>query len=142
MTLVILLIFVAIVLESSIISAPLTLSALIAFSFIYKKEWLLIIAAVSGFVLDILMFRNLQVSSFLFLSLVFLVLLYEKKLEASSQVILIVSFIASILYTLLINGEVSLLSSLSGSVLAVLIFILFTKSKSVKTQNKSLRFEI
>lgn len=142
MILVILLAFISIVLESSIISIPLTAVVLTTFSFFYKKESFLIFSLFAGIILDTLALRTIGISSLFFLSLSFLIYLYEKKIESTTAVIFIVNFISSLLYTLLIKGNISFYAPLVASLLAVLLFSVFNKLKEIPFKEKKLSFEI
>lgn len=142
MILVILLALISIVLESSIISIPLTAVVLTTFSFSYKKESLLIFSLLAGILLDTLALRTIGISSLFFLSLIFIIYLYEKKIESTTAVIFIVNFISSMLYIFLIKGNISFFTPFIASLLAVLLFSVFNKLKDIPLKEKKLSFEI
>ncbi|OGH11059.1 MAG: hypothetical protein A3B38_02640 [Candidatus Levybacteria bacterium RIFCSPLOWO2_01_FULL_36_13] len=142
MIFVILLTLFAVVLESSVISLPLALSILVTFSFIYKKEWLLALSLIIGVVLDALALRTIGASSLFFLVAIFVIFLYEKKIEASIQVVFLSNFVLVFLYTFLIKGNFSVAASFLASSFGIILFIIFNKLKTVSVKEHKLRFEI
>jgi rod shape-determining protein MreD len=98
-------IFIAILLEASIITVPLVLLIILFASVVNPKNEMFTIAFFSGLILDIFGFGTIGFSSLYFTLMVLIIFLYRKKYEIESiNFIAIFSFIASFIY-LLIQGS-------------------------------------
>jgi cell shape-determining protein MreD len=136
-----LIILLSVILEGSITSIPLTLASLILFSFFLKKESSFILAFSSGIILDILAFQTLGISSAFFLLSLFIVYLYQNKIEQNNLFVFIASFISGVLYLFIVKGNFSIFAPLVSSLLA---FILFSAPniRKVKIKEQKLKFQI
>lgn len=134
-------ILLSVIFEASVTSIPLTLAALVLFSFFLKKESAFTLAFLSGILLDLLSFQITGISSVFFLFSLFVVYLYQTKIEQSSIFLFIASFIAGVLYLFVIKGSFSIFASLVSS---LLVFILFsaTNLRKAKAREAKLRFQI
>jgi len=94
--------FFAISLQASILTIPIVLGILIAFTVVRKKLWILLIAFVLGFVCDSVLLRSPGLESLFFMLVVIFIFLYERKFEtATKEFVGIFSFIAGFIYCLL-----------------------------------------
>lgn len=104
MFVILLFIILAIFLESTVATFPLTLLILIYSSVMVRKNIMFSVAFFSGMLLDVLSFKTVGITSLYFTTVVFVVYLYEKKFELNTpHFIAGFSFISSFIY-LLLNG--------------------------------------
>lgn len=75
---------IAILLEGSVTSLPLVLSALLVLAVNLRKQDVLLAAFLAGFFLDIMLVRPVGLTSIFYLCMLLLVFLYEKKYEIKS----------------------------------------------------------
>ena len=95
----ILILILALFIESSIVTYPLVLGVLLMMVAFYKSSIVLWIAFFSGIVLDVLTFHVVGGSSLFFSGAMLLVFLYQRKFEIQSPVFVGVSvFVFSLLY--------------------------------------------
>lgn len=134
-------ILLSVIFEASVTSIPLTLAALVLFSFFLKKESSFVLAFLSGILLDILSFQTIGTSSVFFLFSTFVVYLYQTKIEQSSIFVFIASFISGILYLFIVKGNFSIFAPLISSILAFLLFSA-TNLKKAKAREPKLKFQI
>lgn len=122
------LILAALMLEGSLTSLPLVLSALIIFRAIIKSDLIYLLAFVSGIFLDIFLVRHLGQTSIIFLVIFFLTSLYEKKFEVDSLLfVTIATCLTSFFYLSIYTtpdrlAQVGVMMILSGFFYTVLSF--------------------
>lgn len=93
--------FFLIILESSVTTLPFVLLFLIFYTVFTRSESVFLAAFIAGLVLDILLLRPIGVTSIFFLTIVFLILLYEKKFEIGTiYFVMIATFASSLIYLL------------------------------------------
>ncbi|HYK08184.1 MAG TPA: rod shape-determining protein MreD [Candidatus Eisenbacteria bacterium] len=113
----------AIGLEATIFSVPLTLVSIIALCVMQRKEWVYIVAVAAGLLLDSLTFRPLGVNALFFLIAVGLIFLYQKKFETHHMLFgVLFSLVASGIYLVLFTNEPFVASMCSVAGLSSLIF--------------------
>jgi cell shape-determining protein MreD len=113
----------AIGLEATILSVPLTLVSIIALSVMQRKEWVYLVAIAAGLLLDSLLFRPLGVSALFFLIAVGLIFLYQKKFETHHMVFGIsFSVLAVVGYMLCFGNAHSITTLLITTILSCLLF--------------------
>lgn len=118
------LIFLAVLLESTVLSAPLTMAAILIFALYARSTEVFAIAFGAGILLDLMLLRTLGATAIFFLIFTVLILLYQKKYEIKSYpFVLFASFIGSYLYLHILNGSGGLVMSAAVSVLAVILFV-------------------
>jgi cell shape-determining protein MreD len=124
------LLFISLILESSLTTIPLTFIVLLCLTVVYKDNFVFFLAFVFGVFLDILSFNTIGVSSIFFISSIFLVLIYQKKFEITTYpFVLIASFIGSISFLLLLGfSDLIIIQSVVSSLLAVLLFHVLRKN--------------
>lgn len=94
-----LLLFLLIIIESSITTMPWVLMFLIFFAVFVRSEVVFVMAFMSGVFIDILTLRPIGITSIFFLVILFLILLYERKFEIGTvYFVTIATFISSLLY--------------------------------------------
>lgn len=133
----------AVLLEGSITTLPLTLVCLLCLTIIKRDDKVFIAAFVAGLFLDIFALRQLGGTSIFFLLFVFLLLLYQRKYEIySTPFVLVASFIGSALFLFTFGyGNVlgqAVLSTLIGSVLFLIIRLLgsdLAQKQEAKSKN-------
>lgn len=141
--LLLILLFVAVLIEGSLTTLPLTLVCLLCLTIIKRDDKVFITAFVAGLFLDIFALREVGGSSIFFLLFVFLILLYQRKYEIySTQFVLVASFIGSALFLFIFGyGNVlgqAVLSTLIGSVLFLIIRLLgsdLAQKQEAKSKN-------
>lgn len=129
MKLIILAFLVAILLESTIITLPLTLLIIIFSAITIRKNEVFFLAFLAGLLLDVLTFRNIGWSSLFFTMAVFTVFLYQKKFEIDSlSFVLVISLIGSFGYLLTAGISFPLIQSLISAFIFSSSFLIFKKS--------------
>lgn len=92
--------FLALILESTIIKAPLVLALIVAISSLEKVEAVFFVAFLAGLMLDIISFSSPGLRSLFFVSLVFMIYFYERKFEINNLFfVLFASIVGSSIYT-------------------------------------------
>lgn len=123
-----------ILLESSILTIPVVLLFLLFYAVFARSETVFLIAFVSGIFLDMLLLRPLGLTSVFFLSVVFLVLLYERKFEIGTvYFVTILSFLSSLFYFLLFPSAYIFPQVVICVILSFAIFLLSKRFIAPKT---------
>jgi cell shape-determining protein MreD len=118
---------IAVLMESTFITIPLCLILLINFLVIDRKSWVFPAAFFSGMMLDILLLRYLGSTSLFFVTLLFIINLYEKKFETSNiYFVLSASFVGSFFYLIIFGIRLSLPQSIVAAFLGAVIFYIMT----------------
>ena len=122
-----LLLFIAILLESTISTLPLVFIVLLCGAVVYKETEILIAAVIAGVVLDMLLFRIAGVTSIFFLVALLLAFLYEKKFEIKSlPFITVFSFVGSMIYCLIFVRNMIFLQAVISCVLVICLFMVLS----------------
>ncbi len=124
------LLLLAIILEGTFVALPLVLSVLVVLQIIYKSGWVLFLAFVSGFLLDIMLFRELGQTSLYLLFFLTLLILYERRFEVQTFFFLFVAILVGTVSYLVIFGSSAFFWQLGSSVIfAFLLFPFFVRSR-------------
>jgi len=124
--------FLFFLLELIFTTVPLVFIFLINSIIFFKKEWVFVLAFFLGILMDFFQMRQLGATAIFFISVLYLITLYERKFESTSMYfILITSFFASLLY-LLIFYSFSILESLVAMLISFGIFSAFEKFSNKK----------
>lgn len=119
--------FIALFLEGTITTIPLTLLALIILLLQKREQWIFPLACVSGIFLDIMTMRQLGMTSMFFTFFLFFILLYEKKYEIQTlPFVAAVSFFGSLLYLFLLTIHPLFLQALTSCLIASMLFFLYS----------------
>ncbi|MBI4098023.1 MAG: hypothetical protein HY426_03195 [Candidatus Levybacteria bacterium] len=120
---------VSIILESTLITLPLSLLIIIFSSIVLRKNEVFILAFFAGLFLDILGLRDIGLSSAFFVAIVFIVFLYQKKFEIKSLTFIAVSaFIASLGYLMIQGTSYALLQTVIATLIISASFLIFQKT--------------
>ncbi len=134
-----LILFLSIIAEGTITTLPLVLSSFLILMVFLRKNILFWIALIVGLILDLMLVRDLGLTSVIFLFFLIIISLYENKFETStSAFILISSFLGSLIYLLFFGIQNAFIQSIFCSFLTLLIFKLLLISE-IKT--KKYKFE-
>ena len=125
--LIFLLLFLTILIESTLIQLPLTLIIFCILTVVYKEEWIFPVSLVVGIILDSLMFRPIGATSLFFLLFLLVVFLYEKKFELRSVwfVIFIVG-VGSFFFLLVFGHTLLVVQTAISIVIGILLFFVFS----------------
>lgn len=125
--------FLALILETSITTIPLIFLVLLCFMVIFKEDYLFGLAFLFGLMFDALTFKTLGISSLFFVIFLFLVLIYQRKFEITSNYfILASSFLGSLCFLFFSQQtENILLESILSSIIGLIFFNLI-KSRKLK----------
>ena len=116
---------VAFFFEVVLTSVPLVFIMLLNLFIFSKKEWVFVLAFVTGIFFDILALRILGYTSMFYISALFLVSLYERKFEISTiYFVFIMSVILSAVYFVLFGGF-SIFESIFSGIVGAVIFLFF-----------------
>jgi cell shape-determining protein MreD len=126
MTILLFLLFgIALIVESSVSSLPLVALFLIIITVWCKSTHILFLAFLSGIILDILLVRNIGVTSMFFLVMIAGMVLYQKKYELRSPFFVIpFSMIASMLYVVIFPVPQPILHVIFSTILAAILFVI------------------
>jgi cell shape-determining protein MreD len=143
LTAVFILLGIAVIVEGSLTSLPLTLVMLLCVTIIKRDETVFIAAFIAGVLLDVFALRQVGGTSLFFLLFIFLLLLYQRKYEIySTPFVLVASFIGSALFLFVFGyGNVlgqAVLSTIFAGVLFTFVLLLgnaHTKKQEAKNKN-------
>ena len=120
--------FFSVLLEATLTTLPLTLIVILFLAVTVRKNEVFLIAFLEGVLLDILSFGTIGVSSLYFVSLVFVVFLYQKKFEIETLTFFaIFSFVGSLGYLFIEGTGYVILQSLFITAVTFLSFVVFKK---------------
>lgn len=122
-------------LEGSVTTVPLTLFSLIITYCFYKEDWIFVGAFFSGFVLDILLIRQVGTTSIFFLSSLVLIFFYQKKFEIASEYFVFLSLaIANLLYLFLFSQSDVFFSGISLACVGAVLFVILKRRSGVTSE--------
>lgn len=127
---------VAVILEASVTTLPLTFLILLFIVVAARKNEAFFLAFLTGFILDVLTMRMIGLSSIYFVIFVCIVFLYQKKFEIDALPFITgFSFIGSLGYLVMIGSKGFILQALLVTVISALSFLVFKilNKKLVKT---------
>ena len=128
------LLLIALFLEISVSSLPLVLLVLIVLTIIYRSYTVFILAFIFGIMLDILTLKTVGISSLFLISLIFLILVYEKKFEIKTNYFVILASVLGSFFFLLFFGYNNIISqTLVSVIIGVLIFQVINRLNMQKT---------
>lgn len=121
--LLLLLFFIAFILEAFVTTIPLVLDILLILYIINRKAWVFLAAFIIGLLLDISAVRVLGQSSIFFITLLFIATLYERKFEITSgYFVFFASFLGSLIYLLIFGFNHAFWQALANSTISLFIF--------------------
>jgi len=122
----------SVILESFVTSLPLTLCLLIFLTVVLRKVEVFALAFFAGFMLDILTFGRIGLSSAFFTLVVYLIFLYEGKFELETPgFIFLTTIVASAIYLFLTGKEILLQTIFITSISAVSFFVFSLRNKKI-----------
>jgi rod shape-determining protein MreD len=128
--LVIIFLVLALIAQVSITTFPFMLLILLCLMVVYQEDWIFLLAFIFGLLFDLVLFKPLGMSSVFYLSILFLILLYQRKFEiATGYFVAIASFLSSMIYLLVFGYNNVLLQSILASVFSIIVFKIIQKSK-------------
>lgn len=126
--LLIFLLIISLIFESSITTIPLTIAVLVVASVVLRDYVVFVLAFIFGILLDILTFKTVGLSSLFFTFLVFLILIYERKFEIyTPYFIAFASFLSSLIFLILFQRGNVIIQSLVCLAVALFLFEMFKK---------------
>lgn len=118
-----------ILLESTILTLPLTLLLVLFSAIIFRNNYIFALAFFAGLFLDIFAMRSIGWSSAIFVTLVFAVFLYQKKFEIDSlRFILILAFIGTFSYLIIFGIRQPILQAFIATLIIFISFIAYKKT--------------
>ena len=118
----------SILLESSLTTLPLTLIIILFSAVVIRKNEIFLLAFLAGLFLDFLTLETLGLSSLYFVSMVYVVFLYQKKFEIETlYFVTTFSFLGVFGYLFIERASYVLLQSLAVTVLVFFSYISFKK---------------
>jgi len=122
-------------LECFVVNLPLVLINIIALTVIRKDYSMFLVGLVLGILLDILTFRIVGVSSLFFITLIFLIHLYEKKFEITTNYfVILVCFVGSFAFIFIHHLHNLFFSSVISIFLGLLLFNIYKKIYVIKKE--------
>lgn len=117
------LLFLAILVESSITTIPIVLSIILILYIFTKSPWVFLAAFISGLFLDIFSVRTLGQTSLFLITFLFIITLYERKFEiATNYFVLFSSFFGSLIFLIIFGYNYAFPAALASSIFAFLTF--------------------
>jgi len=135
MKLIVFFVAMSILLESTLITLPLTFLIILFASVIIRKNEIFALAFFSGLFLDILAFKNVGWSSIFFVIFVFLVFLYQRKFEVETlHFVAITALIGSFIYLFIEGVSFVIVQALVATfIISASFFIFKKKNKKIFT---------
>lgn len=129
MKIIIFALFIAILLESTLVTIPISLLIIIFASIVIRKNEVFAMAFLAGLFLDILAIRDIGWSSAFFVTLVLIILLYQKKFEIESlHFVAITAFIGTFIYLLGVGVSYVFLQTIISTTIISASFLIFQKT--------------
>lgn len=129
-----LLLVVALFLETVVTTVPLVLLLLLSMIVLKRENVVFVYAFISGLLIDALSFQTLGVSSLFYCTFLFLVILYERKFEiATTYFILAASFFGSFFYIFLFSDkDFVIFESFLSAIIGLALFKLLQRVGKLK----------
>lgn len=136
MKLITLALLISILFESIFTTIPLTLLIILFITIVLRDSDIFIFAFLSGLLLDILAFRNPGISSVIFITLITLIFLYQRKFEIESfNFMVLISFSGTLVYLFIIGASNLIFQTLFSTLLVSFSYLVFKK-----TNKKELKY--
>ena len=120
-----LLLLISVLLEGTVTALPLVLLCLICMTIVMRGSWIFFFAFIAGIFLDTFALRQLGEASIFLLSVIFLILLYQRKYEINSYpFVFIASFLSSLLYLFTFDYGGAIILASASAVIGVLLLML------------------
>lgn len=137
MPILLIVLFFMVLLEGTITTIPVALVILILIATKAERTTALGVAFTSGIFLDLLRVRTVGQTSLLLVTLLFFIFLYERKYEINTlPFVVVVTFVGSIIYGLLFQLPLLIISSFITTVLAACGFFLLTRFSVKKERSQ------
>ena len=136
-TIAVILLTLSLIIESTITTIPLILLSLLSLTAIFREKFIFVLAFIFGILLDLATLKPVGFSSIIFEIFIFLIFMYQSKLEITTNNFIIVgSFLGSVAF-LLLNGLFRniILESIASTLVGLMIFIILRKLVKVKTND-------
>lgn len=118
------LLFILFVSEVTILQIPFSVIILLLFFVTTKSQRVFFYSFILGIILDVLLMRNVGVSSLFLVSFLFFISLYDKKYEINTGFfVLVAGFIGSLLFSYTFGYSSPILQATLGTIAAVFGFI-------------------
>jgi|SRR3989344_1024098 len=106
-----------------ITTIPLPIPLLVIYAVVFRKSWIFFLAFGLGLLLDLFLLRSLGQTGLIFILLIFLVFLYEKKFETQTLTFVFFStFLGSFIYLVVFGYNNALVQSFVNAVIGILFF--------------------
>lgn len=133
MKLITLSLLISILFESVFTTIPLTLLIILFITIVLRESDVFIFAFLSGLLLDIFSYRALGISSAIFVTLITLIFLYQRKFEIESFNFLVLISFSGILVYLFVTGASNLIfQTLFSTLLISFSYLVFKKTNKKK----------
>lgn len=128
-----LVLFIAVFFEGSFTTIPLVLDVLLVSFVLSRDSWVFLASFLLGILLDIISLRLIGTTSIVFIILLFILTLYEKKFEVKTvYFVFLSSFFGSLIFLIVFRYDYVLQQAMISSFIAVLIFKIFGKSNNMR----------
>lgn len=138
----IILLTLALLLETTLTTIPLVLISLLCLTVIYKEDILFLFGFIFGFFLDLILFNTVGLSSLFFVVFLFLVLLYQRKFEIKTvSFVLISSFLGSLGYLLIFSyHNLIIFQAIASAIVGLIIFVFLKRIKNINPKSENPKF--
>ncbi len=133
MKLITLALLISILFESVFTTIPLTLLVILFITIVLRESDVFIFAFLSGLLLDIFSYRVLGISSAIFVTLITLVFLYQRKFEIESfNFLVLISFSGTLVYLFITGASNLIFQTLFSTLLISFSYLVFKKTNKKK----------
>lgn len=127
---------VSFLLESTVTNIPLVFLTLFVYFVLFSKANLFLIAFLLGIILDVVLLRQIPLTSALLIIGLFVPTLYKRRFEASNIFFIsIFSFLGSLFFLTVYQADYPILKSILSIFIAVLLFEFFKMKSSIGKRN-------
>lgn len=133
MKLITLALLISILFESVFTTIPLTLLIILFITIVLRESDVFIFAFLSGLLLDIFSYRALGISSAIFVTLITLIFLYQRKFEIESfNFLVLISFSGTLVYLFITGASNLIFQTLFSTLLISFSYLVFKKTNKKK----------
>jgi cell shape-determining protein MreD len=137
------LLIVAVLLEGTTTTLPLTLVCLICFTVIKKDTSVFLLAFLAGMFIDVFRVQQIGSTSIFYISLLLLILLYKKKYEIYSvPFVLLATFFSSFFFLMVFGLENFMIQSIIAALVAMGVFAGLRFFIDAKQHKQNGRYEV
>lgn len=135
--------FISVIVEGSLSVLPLVMISLLLWVVLGYSKQALVGAFLAGLLLDVFLLRTSGLSGVFFIMFVFIITLYQRKLEIRTfQFVLFSSFFGSLTYLYLFRVQHVFILAVISAIVSILLFSILRKVNALLKKQKSLQYAL